>query len=241
MNVVGCTIVAAPERWAEERSHLLVGRGGQFSWMADPPLPPLRGGVVGRDLLPVAGGGGVGGGQLAFGVELTSPTLYNAPLEYVLETIAIGALGVIGAQTGVKAALPAPACVALGVTVCAGGLVRDVLCKRDVALGSQSFARHRRWRRRLRGLPQGGGDGAADPNLGARFARDGDDGRPKGVGVAAQATNGRVRWRRTQGAGNPRRIACEAILLKRHKVNRRQTRASSRQTATTSAAAARRG
>ena len=62
------------------------------------------------------------------------------PLEYVLETIAIGALGVIGAQTGVKAALPAPACVALGVTVCAGGLVRDVLCKRDVALGSQSFA-----------------------------------------------------------------------------------------------------
>ncbi|EOD22495.1 hypothetical protein EMIHUDRAFT_240270 [Emiliania huxleyi CCMP1516] len=33
-----------------------------------------------------------------------------------------------------------PACVALGVSICAGGVMRDVICHRDVAIGSQSFA-----------------------------------------------------------------------------------------------------
>ena len=141
MNVVGCTIVGcAGALGGGTLNHLLVGRGGPVFWMADPRflLFAAVSSVATFYLWPAAEEWAAD--RAAFGVELTSPTLYNVPLEYVLETIAIGALGVIGAQTGVKAALPAPACVALGVTVCAGGLVRDVLCKRDVALGSQSFA-----------------------------------------------------------------------------------------------------
>ena len=64
----------------------------------------------------------------------------ESPLLYAVEAVALGALGVVGAQQGINAALPPPVCVALGVTICAGGLVRDVLCKRDVALGSETFA-----------------------------------------------------------------------------------------------------
>jgi len=66
--------------------------------------------------------------------------LMESPLLYAVEAVALGALGVVGAQQGINAALPPPVCVALGVTICAGGLVRDVLCKRDVALGSETFA-----------------------------------------------------------------------------------------------------
>ena len=31
-------------------------------------------------------------------------------------------------------------CAVSGVTICFGGILRDTICKRDVALGSQSFA-----------------------------------------------------------------------------------------------------
>ena len=142
MNVVGCTIVGcAGALGGGTLNHLLVGRGGPVFWMSDPRflLFAALSSVATFYMWPAAEEWAAQRSVWGVG-ELTAPTLYNVPLEYVLETIAIGALGVIGAQTGVKAALPAPACVALGVTVCAGGLVRDVLCKRDVALGSQSFA-----------------------------------------------------------------------------------------------------
>ena len=45
-----------------------------------------------------------------------------------------------GAQAGVTAALPPAACIATGVTICFGGVLRDVLCRRDVAIGGQSYA-----------------------------------------------------------------------------------------------------
>ena len=45
-----------------------------------------------------------------------------------------------GAQAGVTRALPPAACIATGVTICFGGVLRDVLCRRDVAIGGQSYA-----------------------------------------------------------------------------------------------------
>ena len=61
----------------------------------------------------------------------------ESPLLYVIETAALSALGVIGAQGGIRRGLPHSACVALGVTICAGGVMRDVILRRDVAIGSQ--------------------------------------------------------------------------------------------------------
>lgn len=59
---------------------------------------------------------------------------------YVLESVALSVVGIIGARHGISRGLPPAACVALGVSVCAGGVMRDVICHRDVAIGSQSFA-----------------------------------------------------------------------------------------------------
>lgn len=59
---------------------------------------------------------------------------------YAGETLALGAVAVIGAQGGIARGAPPIVCVALGVTICAGGVLRDVLCQRPVAIGGQSYA-----------------------------------------------------------------------------------------------------
>ena len=64
----------------------------------------------------------------------------DGSLLYGLETVALGAVAVIGAQAGITRGLPPLACVATGVTICAGGIFRDVLCRRDIAIGGQSYA-----------------------------------------------------------------------------------------------------
>lgn len=64
----------------------------------------------------------------------------DSPGFYALETVALGGVACFGAQAGVTRALPPAACVATGVTICFGGVLRDVLCRRDVAIGGQSYA-----------------------------------------------------------------------------------------------------
>ena len=64
----------------------------------------------------------------------------DSPGFYALETVALGGVACFGAQAGVTRALPPAACIATGVTICFGGVLRDVLCRRDVAIGGQSYA-----------------------------------------------------------------------------------------------------
>lgn len=64
----------------------------------------------------------------------------NSPLLFGLESCALGAVAVIGAQAGITAAVSPLACVALGLSSCSGGVARDLLCNRDIAVGSQSYA-----------------------------------------------------------------------------------------------------
>ena len=57
-----------------------------------------------------------------------------------MDSLALGAFGVIAAQGALRRGLhPAVACAA-GVSICFGGILRDLLCGRSVALCSQSFA-----------------------------------------------------------------------------------------------------
>ena len=63
----------------------------------------------------------------------------RSPVLYMIETIALSALGVIGAQGGLMRGLGPAACVAMGTTICTGGVMRDVICRRDIAFGSQLF------------------------------------------------------------------------------------------------------
>ena len=64
----------------------------------------------------------------------------NSPVLYVIETAALGAVAVIGAQGGITAGVPPVVCVATGVTICFGGILRDLLCQKQLAIGAQSYA-----------------------------------------------------------------------------------------------------
>lgn len=57
-----------------------------------------------------------------------------------MDSVALGAFGVLGAQGGLRRGLHPAVSIAAGVTICFGGVLRDLLCRRDVALGSSSFA-----------------------------------------------------------------------------------------------------
>ena len=64
----------------------------------------------------------------------------DSPLLYAVESVALGAISVIGAQHGIVRGVRPLACVATGVTICFGGILRDLLCQRPVAIGGQSYA-----------------------------------------------------------------------------------------------------
>ena len=64
----------------------------------------------------------------------------EAPWFYGMETFALGGAAVIGAQGGIVRGIPPLACIATGVTICFGGIIRDLLCQRPVAIGGQSYA-----------------------------------------------------------------------------------------------------
>merc|ERR1712151_504544 len=64
----------------------------------------------------------------------------NSAVLYCLDSVALGAFAVIGAQHGISRGLPPAICITSGVTICFGGIIRDLLCHRHVAFGSQSYA-----------------------------------------------------------------------------------------------------
>ncbi|KAL1507521.1 hypothetical protein AB1Y20_007145 [Prymnesium parvum] len=65
-------------------------------------------------------------------------------VRYALESVALGALAVVGAQQGVARGLQPLVSSCLGVSVAFGGVVRDLMCHRELALGThagcQSYA-----------------------------------------------------------------------------------------------------
>ena len=59
---------------------------------------------------------------------------------YILDTIAMSTSSAVGAATAISRGLHPLVCCVSGVTSCFGGILRDVICQREIALGSQSFA-----------------------------------------------------------------------------------------------------
>lgn len=78
--------------------------------------------------------------ELAELVRLVRLEARDSPILYAMDSVALGALGVLGAQGGLRRGLHPGVAVAAGVSICFGGVLRDLLCHRDVALGSSSFA-----------------------------------------------------------------------------------------------------
>jgi uncharacterized membrane protein YeiH len=57
-----------------------------------------------------------------------------------VDTIALSTSSVHSAASAISRGLHPVVCAVSGVTVCFGGIIRDVICNRDVALATQSFA-----------------------------------------------------------------------------------------------------
>lgn len=59
---------------------------------------------------------------------------------YMIDTFALASFAVAAAHGGINAGVhPLVACTA-GVTICFGGIFRDVLCGKPIAIGAQSYA-----------------------------------------------------------------------------------------------------
>lgn len=59
---------------------------------------------------------------------------------YALDTISLSALAVVGVNQAISRGITPLVAATSGVTICFGGILRDVLCGRDLAVGGQSYA-----------------------------------------------------------------------------------------------------
>ena len=59
---------------------------------------------------------------------------------YVLETLGLCSLSIAAVGSSIRLGLHPIVAAASGVTACFGGILRDILCGRDLAIGSQSYA-----------------------------------------------------------------------------------------------------
>ena len=64
----------------------------------------------------------------------------QSAIVYACDTVALAALSLVAASGALARGLHPLVVATSGVTCCFGGLLRDVLCGRDVAIGGQSYA-----------------------------------------------------------------------------------------------------
>lgn len=64
----------------------------------------------------------------------------NSPITYAIDTAALASLTVVGVHGALIRGFHPIVTASSGITVCFGGILRDVLCGRDLALGGQSYA-----------------------------------------------------------------------------------------------------
>lgn len=64
----------------------------------------------------------------------------SSPAIYALDTIALAAFAVVGVNGAIGRGLPPLIAATSGITMCFGGIIRDVMCGRNLAIGGQSYA-----------------------------------------------------------------------------------------------------
>lgn len=72
--------------------------------------------------------------------ELVQRQFDNSPITYAIDTAALASLTVVGVHGALVRGFHPIVTASSGITVCFGGILRDVLCGRDLALGGQSYA-----------------------------------------------------------------------------------------------------
>ena len=136
MHVVGASLVGCVTALGGGTFNNLVAGSAPVGWARDPSF--LRVAVVGSLLgfyvWPLAE---KALSETARETEATAKrAMENA--RYALETGALGALAVVGAQQGIIKGFHPVVCCALGVTIAFGGVLRDLMCGKEIALGSAS-------------------------------------------------------------------------------------------------------
>jgi len=64
----------------------------------------------------------------------------DSPLLYAVDSACLCTFAVLGTRRGINRGLHPIVCCAIGVSACFGGLLRDLITRRDVALGAEGFA-----------------------------------------------------------------------------------------------------
>lgn len=72
--------------------------------------------------------------------RLTQQQFDNSFETYVVDSLALASFAVAAAHAGIRAGVHPAVAASAGVTICFGGIVRDVLCGRSIAIGAQSYA-----------------------------------------------------------------------------------------------------
>ena len=72
--------------------------------------------------------------------RLTQQQFDNSFETYVVDSLALASFAVAAAHGGIRAGVPPLVACTAGVTICFGGIIRDVLCGRGIAIGAQSYA-----------------------------------------------------------------------------------------------------
>uniref|UniRef100_A0A7S4NE72 EF-hand domain-containing protein n=1 Tax=Odontella aurita TaxID=265563 RepID=A0A7S4NE72_9STRA len=72
--------------------------------------------------------------------EMIQRQFDSSPITYAIDTVALASLCVVGVHGALVRGFHPIVTASSGITVCFGGIMRDVLCGRDLALGGQSYA-----------------------------------------------------------------------------------------------------
>lgn len=73
-------------------------------------------------------------------VDLVQKRFDQSLVVYAIDTLSLAAISIVAANGAVARGLHPVVAATSGVTICFGGLLRDVLCGRNLAIGSQSYA-----------------------------------------------------------------------------------------------------
>lgn len=65
--------------------------------------------------------------------------IFDSPLVYLLDSVCLASFAIAGPEQGMRLGMHPLVCASAGVTICLGGVLRDVICRRDIAFGSESF------------------------------------------------------------------------------------------------------
>jgi uncharacterized membrane protein YeiH len=130
MHVVGSTIVGCVTALGGGTFNNLV-TGANVGWVRNPSFLVI---TVGASLV------GFYAWPLVVEKQLQEIDGHNSSeaIRYALESVALGSLAVVGAQQGIVRGLHPLVSSILGVTITFGGVVRDLMCSRDLKVGAST-------------------------------------------------------------------------------------------------------